>query len=89
MTARDIFALIIRALGAFSIFKAIETGVWLVGAACGFEMHARNPAITDSFFALSFFVIGLAAVAWADRLAGMVYRDGAGRPLDAADVLRV
>jgi hypothetical protein len=74
MTGRDMFAVIIRGFGAYFIYRAIDGGVALIVVACGFDFHLKNAAATDSFFYLSYFLIGALLIFWADRLAGLVYR---------------
>jgi hypothetical protein len=84
MAARDIFALIIRAVGVYSIYKALDGAAYLLGVASGFDMHLKNAATGDAFYYLCQLILGLAAIAWADRLAGAVYRGPGAVRLDVA-----
>jgi len=74
MNPRDAFALIVRAFGAFFIYRAVDGAVTLIVVACGFSFPLKNTPATDAFFYLAYLLIGLFVVFWADRLVAVVYR---------------
>ena len=75
MTGRDGFIVVIRAFGAYFIYQALFGAVTLLAVACGFDFHLRNAAPTDGFCYLCYLLLGGAVIAWAERLASLVYRE--------------
>ena len=74
VTGREAFTVIVRGFGAYFIYHFLMGAVGLLTVACGFDLHYRNAPAADTFAYLCYLLIGAALIAWADRLAGLVYR---------------